>query len=1480
MRTRLLLRRPGGRTCAVTLVTDATATAGDLATTLHRTDPAAVTGEPVLRIHRPEDTGFRTVPSGTSLAEAGLRAGSTIALGDERSEATEAESEAVARLVVIAGPDSGREVDLPAGSATVGRGPDCDLRLTDPLVSRVHARLLISDDIEVVDAGSANGVVIGDGTVTRAQVRPDDIIVLGGTELQVQLIDPGSTVQHTGASGAVVPFNRSPRLVARYPERTVDAPDVPEPPKPSRFPLLAMIAPMLMGGAMFAFTRNPMSLMFLVLSPMMMVGNWWSTRSGDKGTLQTETAAFYQGLDQLTAQITRDHEVERRSRLAEAPSTRDTVGAALGLAPVLWSRRPDEDGFLTLRLGLGTSPSRTTVKEPNRGSADPGMWDELQTALAGMTHVADVPVVADLADRGVLGIAGDPSVAEPVARALLAQVACLHSPAEVVITGVASRTSAPRWEWLAWLPHVDSPHSPLGAHLAASPSACTAVVTGVEELVARRRETNKGRGSDPLPRVVLVVEDDAPVERGRLVRLAEEGPDVGVVVLWCAPGLRRLPAACRAVVVADEYGVRTGDKKDGLWQEITAEELDEDTAMGLARHLAGVADAGAPTLDESDLPRSVGFLSVAGTEIADDAAAVVDKWRETGSILDRSGADPVRRSSDAPLRGVVGQGTAGEFVLDLRSQGPHALVGGTTGAGKSEFLQAWVLGMAAAHSPDRVTFLFVDYKGGAAFADCVTLPHCVGLVTDLSGHLVRRALTSLRAELRHREHLLAQAQAKDLLSLERTGDPRTPPALVIVVDEFAALVQEIPEFVDGVVDVAQRGRSLGLHLILATQRPAGVIKDNLRANTNLRIALRMADEHDSSDVLGSPMAAHFDPRIPGRGAVRTGPGRLEVFQSGYVGGRSDDAPAPAQIGIESLTFGPGEPWLIPPAPDTGHTAPADGPTDAARIVTTLRAAADQAAIPTARRPWLDEIPAVIALDTDSPHTDGDLPLGMVDVPADQAQILFRYRPDDDGSMVVYGTSGSGKSTALRTIVVSAATATGHVRIYALDFAGGALSMLEALPQVGSVVSGSDTERVVRLLGQTVAELDARAEAFAAARASTIAEYRALTGTDTPRLFLLIDGLASLRENLENDMRTNHAFAGLGRLLAEGRPLGIHVVMAAERPNAMTTAMAASVATRMVMRQSDENAYIQLGVEKDALGTDPLPGRAVLSGGVGDEIQIAVVDAQPDTAGQAAAIEAVADALAAADVPVAPVVRRLEALIRASTMPAQVGGSPVLGVADTTLSPIGFERSGTLLVAGMSGSGRTTTLLALAHALRRHRDDAPLYYIGPRRSPAAEAGPWHHTAHRPGDITELLAELQPLIDQPADDTSPLTLVVEAITDYAATEVEMPLAALIKAAKRNGHLVIAESDTTTWASISPPVSEIRNARRGLILQPGPDDGPTVLRVSFPRTRPGQLPPGRAIYTTGTTTTTIQIPLPDQTATGWQETTARRQLDVQRA
>lgn len=1090
----------------------------------------------------------------------------------------------------------------------------------------------------------------------------------------------------------------------------------------------------------------------------------------------------------------------------------------------------------------------------------------LEELCARFADVTDVPVAVDLRDCGALGVAGPRDAADDIARALVAQLVCLHSPAELVVTGIASSQSCARWDWLKWLPHVASAHSPLaGPHLAADPATAMGVVTSLEELVAARKATGT-RKAAPLPSVILVAEDDAQADRGRLVRLAEEGPAAGVHVLWCAASVDALPAVCRAFVSVSGPGLpaKVGVTKDGIWQDVACEALDVTSAVDLARHLAAVVDAGAPVIDESDLPRAIPYLSLSGPEIAEDPTAVLDRWRETGSILVRAGP-PVPRRNDASLRAIVGQGSAGEFLLDLRAQGPHALVGGTTGSGKSEFLQAWVLGMAAAHSPDRISFLFVDYKGGAAFADCVELPHTVGLVTDLSPHLVRRALTSLRAELRRREHLLNRKKAKDLLALERVGDPETPPALIIVVDEFAALVSEVPEFVDGVVDVAQRGRSLGLHLILATQRPAGVIKDNLRANTNLRVALRMADEHDSTDVLGSPVAAGFDPGVPGRGAVRTGPGRIAMFQTGYVGGRSTSAASKAVIGLESLVFGPGEAWDVPPPPDSDVDADESGPTDIARAVRTIGAAAAAHAIPAPRKPWLPELPLLFDLTGLDDQTDARLVLGVVDRPAHQEQSTVHYSPDRDGCMVVYGTSGSGKSTVLRTLAASAAMAAlatggGPVQVYGLDFGAGGLAMLEPLPNVGSVVDGSDTERVARLLRQLRDLVEDRSARFAQARAGTITEYRKLADRpDEPRTLLLVDGLSAFRDNYEVESGRAQAWSAFQRVVAEGRPLGIHVVMSAERPGALPTSLAGSVQRRLVLRQADENAYSILDIPKDVLTPASPPGRGVFAGD-SEEAQIAVPGGSTSPADQAADLEQLAERMRAQGVVTAPPVHRLATFIALSTLPTSVDGLPVLGVADDDLQPCGFEPHGTFMLAGLPGSGRTTVLGALCASLRRFLPDGRLYYVGGRRSPVHAANRWTQAAVTADAAAALARSLLPDLSEPPADGAPIVLVIESITDFLGGPGEQALAEAVKTARRNEHFVLAESETSTWGSAWPLVAEVRNGRRGLVLQPDHLDGDALFRTAFPRMGRAEFPPGRGVYVESGKLRRVQVPVAD--------------------
>ncbi len=235
---------------------------------------------------------------------------------------------------------------------------------------------------------------------------------------------------------------------------------------------------------------------------------------------------------------------------------------------------------------------------------------------------------------------------------------------------------------------------------------------------------------------------------------------------------------------------------------------------------------------------------------------------------------------------LVGTAADAGFVVDIARDGPHALIAGTTGSGKSEFLQTLVASLACANRPDELTFVLIDYKGGAAFGACAALPHTVGVVTDLDGRLVERALTSLQAELKRREAALAAAGAPNLEVFRAGGG--VLPRLIIVVDEFASLAEELPDFVGGLVGIAQRGRSLGVHLVLATQRPEGVVSADIRANTNLRICLGVVRESESRDVIDATDAARISRATPGRGYARTGHSELQAFQSGRVGGLPAD----------------------------------------------------------------------------------------------------------------------------------------------------------------------------------------------------------------------------------------------------------------------------------------------------------------------------------------------------------------------------------------------------------------------------------------------------------------------------------------------------------------------------------------------------------------------------------------------------------------
>lgn len=1474
MQLRLRLVRTGAPTDDVVITTDGTATVGQIAATIRGRDPLAATAgyppassAPTLGVVE-ADGRTRMLDAELPLGEDDIAPGARIRVIARGGVAT-APQEVRAVIRVLAGPDAGREYPLNAGATILGRGPSAQVSLSDAAVSQRHARLEVGDAVELVDLNSANGLLIDGEYVTRARLVGDERIVAGGTEFMV-IARPGPA--HADTRG-VIRFNRAPRVEARYIGKRYDAPEIPVRPDPAPFPWIAMLAPLLIGVAfVFVPGSTPFRFLFIALAPVVLIGTFAARILARRRAMRIEGERFELDLGALERDLARDRLVERSVRAAEAPPLSWLIEAIRDRTTLLWTRRREHWSFLHLRLATGTAASRNSIDGGHSARGIPEHVERLRAVADAYADLDDIPIVEDLRSAAGIGIAGSEAVAIAATAALLVQAVALHAPEDLAVAAIVAERRSGDLEWLKWLPHVGGPHAPFaGPALADSAVAAAALLTGLESLIESRSgasgpkpvelgpiaaaasamsaggavgEQDRAVASGDLAAgsaVVVLIDDDAPADRWRLVRLLETGPAAGVYVVWLAGSVEALPAACRtyldigAPMSADSASVDVGLVRTGERYRAVVDLLPPSRAAAAAAALARIVDAGAITQEHGGVPSSVTLGALLGPELLRSSDAILERWQENDSVLDRTAAPRSRRP--VKLRAVVGQGASGALRLDLRAQGPHALVGGTTGAGKSEFLQAWVLGMAAELGPDRLTFLFVDYKGGSAFADCVDLPHCVGIVTDLDTRLVARALTSLRAELQHRERRFAERGHKDLADFEASGDPDCPPVLVIVIDEFAALVGEVPAFVDGVVDIAQRGRSLGIHLIMATQRPAGVIKEGIRANTNLRVALRMADAQDSVDVVGAPIAAGFDPETPGRAVVASGNARRTVFQAAFAGARSGTGPIEPDVRIEPLRFGIVQAW---PASPPGAGPESVAPKDIAAFVAAARGAAASARIPAPRRPWLDALADTYDLSALGARSDDEIVFGVVDAPAEQQQLPAIWRPDVDGNLAVFGVAGSGKSALLRTIVASAALGPrcSPLQVYGIDFTAQGLSMLEALPHVGSIVDGDDVERVQRLVTMLVAEVARRADAFAKARAGSLAAYRRVGDpASAPRILLLIDGMADFRQAYE--MNGSPVHTGVRGLMVDGPKVGIHLLLTADRPSAVPPAFVTTIGRRVALRLADEHDARWLAAPLGLVTPASPPGRGALDG---LEFQAAILSGTAGVASQTEAVESLAMRLRSSAVPETPPVRRLPVLVEAARLP-NAPGLATIGIADDSLEAVGIAPEGVLLVTGPPGSGRTTALATIVRATAAVLPRVRFAHFGTERSPIRGLVGWDAAAASAADVSRQAKALVPSAMEMPERDGPLVLVIEGVADFLGNPSDAELLALVRAARRSGHFVIAEGEVSTLMASWPGLAELKSARRGLVLHPDTLEAEALFRTPVQKAR-GPIVPGRGV------------------------------------
>ena len=989
-------------------------------------------------------------------------------------------------LRVVAGPSAGAVLPLGTASVVIGRDPGCDLVLDDSEASRRHAEISLDDSglVTVHDLGSTNGVAV-EGRLVADDGLPlplGALLTVGESLLVVAPRRTDRAALDRGA-GASQRFLRPPRVGTRRAAVTeVAMPTAPVAAERGKLPLMTLAVPVALGAVMFAFMpSSPQFLLLMAMSPLMMLGNVVSDRRGGRRRLRAAERDYQAALTRAEAALALAAADDERERRAAAPDPAELLGRATLPSSRLWERRGSDADALSLRLGVADLPARVVPRPPP--AADDG-------DAAGPAR--SVPVVLPLDEVGVLGVVGEPQQAGALTRWLVGQAAVLLPPGDLSV--VVLTTAAAQWSWLRWLPHARS-----------TELAECQIRVGLDPAGWARRVAELRRRLDAgvAGRVLLVLDGARQLRHvpGLAALLAEasvaESPGTALRVICHDSEERLLPQECTAVasfLTGSRTRLRLRHTDGTVVHEVLADQVDEAWAELVSRGMAGLGDSGAGSAAEG-LPDSVRLLDLLGLP-APTATDLTQRWARGPTTC-----------------AVVGLGNDGPLWLDLSADGPHALVAGTTGAGKSELLQTLVASLAVANRPDALTFVLVDYKGGAAFRDCARLPHTVGLVTDLDGRLTERALASLSAELRHRERVLAEHGVKDLAALlAATRDDPAPPLarLVIVIDEFASLVEELPEFVRGLVGIAQRGRSLGIHLVLATQRPGGVVSPDIRANTNLRICLRVTHAGESSDVVDSPEAAAIGARTAGRGLIRTGAGALAPFQAARVGGRAPVAATrkvPPSV-VVSPFAGLTEPLAAVSAGDHGLS---DGPTDLSLLVDAACSAFAYSGLPAPRRPWLDPLPEIVVAD-DLGRGPYDLPLGLLDLPSQQQRLPYGLRLAEPGHLLVVGTARSGRSTALQTLAGAVARdwSPDDVHVYALDFGNQGLAPLESLPHCGAVVGRDQADRVDRLLSRLSGEVRRRHEVLSAHGFADLGEQRA-AGTGAAAAALVAAAARSLGE---------------------------------------------------------------------------------------------------------------------------------------------------------------------------------------------------------------------------------------------------------------------------------------------------------------------------------------------------------------------------------
>jgi S-DNA-T family DNA segregation ATPase FtsK/SpoIIIE len=1200
--------------------------------------------------------------------------------------------------------------------------------------------------------------------------------------------------------------------------------------------------------------RNPLFLAFPLMTLAGAVVTAVTGRDRRRTELDADRADYLDYLSGLRGAV-RKTAAAQHSSLAWCHPAPGTLWTLVG-RPRMWERRPADSDFCHVRVGVGTQRLATRLVPPQigpLGQLDPLTVTALRRFLRAHSTIRDAPIAVALRGLAAVTITGEPTYARSLARAMICQLAVLHSPDRVLVAAAVSDRNRVDWDWLKWLPHNQHPSA---ADNVGSVRMVYPTLVEVENALAGLLHDRS-----PIPQLVIIVDGDAEGSE-RLVGRA------GVALVTIGKG-------CDGLTDAGGVSLRVTDKGLAVGDEVFArpDQMDPDAALVCARSLAAYR-AGEPAGTTPGSPHWQHLLSIG------DPAEFIPK------ILWDS------RSQSDRLRVPVGTTSArASLELDIKEAaengvGPHGLCIGATGSGKSEFLRTVALGMLARHPPEALNLVLVDFKGGATFLGLESAPHVAAVITNLSHEapLVARMQEALSGEINRRQELLRAAGNLDGIAAyqraRRAGAQLVAlPALLIIVDEFSELLSQHPDFIDVFVAIGRLGRSLGMHLLLASQRLDEGRLRGLESHLSYRVCLKTLSANESRLALGTPDAYEL-PNTPGIGYLRAGAATLIRFQTAFVSGPCVSkgqavAPLPAiphrakAVSAQRFTSAPAGPV----------TPVCRGKTDANAPRTVLQTVVDRLAGygPPAHEVWLPPLQAAPGLSDLLAESAPELTaaIGIVDRPFEQRRTpLTVDLRGAAGNVVVVGAPQSGKSTTLRTLITALAVTHDprRVQFYCLDFGGGALTSLRSWPQVGSVAGRADHHLVCRMIDECRKIVASREALFRDHGIESMAHYRRLKAEHDPAcdrfgdVFLVVDGWASLCREFDT------IEASVTALAAQGLSFGVHVVVAASRWAELRHALKDQIGTRIELRLGDP-ADSELDRRRARQVPEGKPGRGLSGDGLHMMIALPRLDGVTGNSGLGEAGARVEEMLrrrhgsyAAPAVQLLPthvdhpaVVDRAADKLRARIL---------LGLEDREIGPVAidFERNQHLMVFGDGECGKTATLRTLCREILRTTTaaQAQLFLVDFRRT-LLDVVDSEHLGGYGVSAASLAALLKDLLELLRGRMAPPNVtcgqlrtrpwwtgpdIYFVVDDYdlVAAGGANPLASIVEylphARDVGLHLVVARrSGGAVRAMFEPLLADLRDlGATALIMSGNPDEGQLIGSV-----RPSPLPPGRGVLIT---------------------------------